>query len=235
MKSSAKPSAAQPSGDAEDGEALGVAVGEDEVGDRDRGEDDQPAHRRRARLLVVVLGPVLADVLAELLLAQDLDELRAEEDRDQHRRHAGDQDLAAVDRRSSRPSTSASAPAGETHASLADPGRASASATRSRPTEREPLTRTTSPAPSSGATSSAAASASRPVVGRVVAGELADADQRVDPALAGVLADLRVEAGAVGPELAISPRTAIRRPPPRERRDGRARRASRPGWRCSSR
>ncbi len=41
--------------DAEDGQALGVAFGEHQVGDADRGEDDQPAHRRRARLRVVLL------------------------------------------------------------------------------------------------------------------------------------------------------------------------------------
>ena len=78
--------------DAEDGQALRVAVGEDEVGDADRGEDDQAAHRRRAGLGVVLLRPLLADVLAELPHPQVLDELRAEEDADQHRRHAGDQD-----------------------------------------------------------------------------------------------------------------------------------------------
>ena len=80
--------------DAEHGQALRVAVGEHQVGDADRGEDDQPAHRRRAGLGVVLLGALLADVLAELLDPQVLDELRAEEDADQHRRHPGDQHLA---------------------------------------------------------------------------------------------------------------------------------------------
>jgi hypothetical protein len=46
---------------------------------------------------VVLLGALLADLLAELLDPQVLDESRADEDRDQHRRHPGDQDLAAVD------------------------------------------------------------------------------------------------------------------------------------------
>ena len=80
--------------DAEDGEALRVAFGEHQVGDADRGEDDQAAHRRRARLGVVLLRPVLADVLAELAHPQVFDEFRPEEDADQHRGHPGDQDFA---------------------------------------------------------------------------------------------------------------------------------------------
>ena len=40
-----------------------------------------------------------------------------------------------------------------------------------------------------------------PRVGRVVAGELADADQRLDPELAGVRAGLAVVGRAVGAEL----------------------------------
>jgi hypothetical protein len=46
----------------------------------------------------MALGALLADLLAELLDPQVLDELRAKEDRDQHRGHPGDQDLAAIDR-----------------------------------------------------------------------------------------------------------------------------------------
>src|SRR4029077_1460761 len=124
-------------GDAEHGEALRVAVREDQVGNADRGEDDQPAHRRRAGLGVVLLRAVLTDVLAELLHPQVLDELGAEEDADQHRRHAGDQHLA--------------------HQSNS----ASVSATASRPAEREPLTRIASPG-SSWAASNSAASAGSP-------------------------------------------------------------------------
>ena len=47
-------------------------------------------------------GPVLADVLAELLDPQVFDEFGAEEDADQHRRHARDQDLAHQRRSSSQ-------------------------------------------------------------------------------------------------------------------------------------
>ena len=44
-----------------------------------------PAHRRRAGLRVVALGALLADVLAELALAQERDELRRQEDADEQR------------------------------------------------------------------------------------------------------------------------------------------------------
>ena len=89
---------------------------------RDRGEDDDPAHRRRARLGVVLLRPVLADVLAELALAQERDELRRQEDAHEQGRGPRDQDLAH------------------------QPAACSASVTTSSPTPREPLTSTTSPA-----------------------------------------------------------------------------------------
>ncbi len=94
---------------------------------------------------VVALRALLADVLAELALAQELDELRAQEDADQQRGRAGDQDRAP----SALPRRRAPASA------------ASASATRSSPTPREPLTSTVSPAPSSVRDELAAAAASR--------------------------------------------------------------------------
>src|SRR3712207_7700047 len=52
------------------------------------------AHRRRPGLGVMLLRPVLAAVLPELLDPQVLDEFGAEEDADQHRRHPRDQDFA---------------------------------------------------------------------------------------------------------------------------------------------
>ena len=66
-------------------------VGEDQERDRDGEEDDDAAHRRRPGLLMVALGAVLADVLAELALAQELDELRAQEDADEQRGGAPEQ------------------------------------------------------------------------------------------------------------------------------------------------
>ena len=80
-----------------------------------RGEEDQQAaHRRRPLLGQVVLGAVLADVLAELVPAQELDELRADDDRHDQRDERGDEDAGL------------------------DAVTIKASATTSRPTEREP-------------------------------------------------------------------------------------------------
>ena len=57
-----------------------------------REQDQQAAHRRRALLQVVLGRQLLADVLAELVPAQELDELRAGEDRDRHREDPGRED-----------------------------------------------------------------------------------------------------------------------------------------------
>ena len=65
----------------------------------DRDEHDDPAHRRRARLGQVPLRPVVAHVLAELAPAQEVDELRREEDADQQGGGAADQDLCHQRRR----------------------------------------------------------------------------------------------------------------------------------------
>ncbi len=78
-------------------------VREHQVGDGDRHEDDQPAHRRGPRLGVVLLGPSSRICWPNSLARRKLDELRPEEDRDQHRRHPGDQDLTAVDRPTTPP------------------------------------------------------------------------------------------------------------------------------------
>src|SRR5262249_31333648 len=93
------------------------------------------AHRRRARLRVVLLGALLADVLAELALAQEGDELGGQEDADQQRGRPGDEDLAH------------------------HPAACSASVTTSSPTPREALTSTTSPAAMSSGISAAASAA----------------------------------------------------------------------------
>ena len=81
-------------------------------------------------------GPFLADLLAELLAAEERDEARPGEDRDDAGDDAGDEDSA--------------------HAVTP----ASASATRSRPSARAPLTSTQSPGSSSARTSVSASSAS---------------------------------------------------------------------------
>ncbi len=53
--------------------------------------DQQAAHRRRSLLDGVPFRPLLADVLAELVLAQEGDEARPDEDRDDHRDDRRDQ------------------------------------------------------------------------------------------------------------------------------------------------
>ena len=200
-------------GDAEDGQALRVAVGEDEVGDADRGEDDQPAHRRRAGLGVVLLRPVLADVLPELAHPQVFDELGAEEDADQHRRHPRDQDFAH-------------------HRPPAPPAR---SATASRPAEREPLTRTASP----GSGGRRAAPPPRRGRRRARRGRSpAPARRRRSACRCRRRGRARRPRGGSRRRRgrARPSRRARRRgAAPRGSRDGRAPRASTPGWRCSSR
>src|SRR3712207_9065021 len=57
-------------GHAEHAHGPGVEVRQEQERHRDGGEDDDPAHRRRARLGVVLLRSLLADVLAELALAR---------------------------------------------------------------------------------------------------------------------------------------------------------------------
>src|SRR3954467_8184595 len=99
--------------------------------ERERGseQDQNAAGGRRSALLDVVRRTFLADLLPELLAAEKRDKTRPGEDRDQAGDDAGDED-----------SRHATTPA-------------SASATRSRPSTRAPLTRTQSPGASSSRTS----------------------------------------------------------------------------------
>ena len=57
--------------DAEHRQARGVAFGEHQIGDGDREEEDQPAHRRRPGLRVMLLRALLADLLAEFAKPQE--------------------------------------------------------------------------------------------------------------------------------------------------------------------
>src|SRR5581483_2247016 len=111
-----------------------------EEADRRREQDQQAAHRRRAGLREVVLRAFFADVLAELVAPQERDEARTDEDRRDQRDQRRDQDAR---HRAGTP--------------------ASASATSSRPTDREPLTSTASPGrtTSRAHTSASAASAAQ--------------------------------------------------------------------------
>src|SRR5215203_2434135 len=148
--------------DEEHGQGRNGVRAESEEGDAGGHQDQQAAQHRRALLEHVVLRPLLADVLAELIAPQELDELRAEQDRDEQGEDACDQ-----------------------HTGQALTA-ASASATRSRPTEREALTRTQSPGRTIPSTTAIAASA--PISSW--------------------------KPGPPGPSSAISPRTATRRRSP---------------------
>ena len=116
-----------------------------------------------------------------------------------------------------------------------------ASVRRSSPTERDPLTSTASPGSSRRSTSGTAASASGAQrVRRVLARQLADADQRLDPEAAGQRPDLAVVAGGVRAQLLHlaehgHPPASGGRAGHARRPGARAPRASRSGWRCSSR
>src|SRR5439155_599376 len=114
----------------EHGQRLEAEVADRQERDRRREEDQQPAHRRRPLFGDVVPRPLFADVLAELVAPEEVDEPRPDRHRDGEPDRRGDED--------------------------ADHGRSSnsASATTSSPTEREPLTRIASP----GRTSPSAAS-----------------------------------------------------------------------------
>ncbi len=57
---------------------------------QDGNADQHAAHSRRARFLLMILGAVLANVLADLKLAQFLDDERSDEKRDQQRRETGE-------------------------------------------------------------------------------------------------------------------------------------------------
>jgi len=65
-------------------------VAERQVAGERRDHDQQTAHRRRALLGDVVLGTLLANLLAVLLPLEEGDEARPDEDREHHRDERGD-------------------------------------------------------------------------------------------------------------------------------------------------
>ena len=135
---------------AEDRQRRQRVVGERQERERRGNDDQQPAHRRRALLGRVVLQPFLADVLADLVPAQVVDEGRPAEDRDDHGDECRNENSG--------------------HYAV------KFSATASSPTERDPLTRTTSPGPEPARSRSAASTGARDPVATVVAGKRADGD-----------------------------------------------------------
>ena len=127
IQSSAKPIAAQARVTKKTVSASSVRSEKIRNGSDIDDHDQQAAHRRRPLLDHVPCGPLLADLLPELVAAQELDELRAGDDRDDHREDAREEDL--------------------NHAPL--PRRRAPSRARRRrprgPSTREPLTSTQSP------------------------------------------------------------------------------------------
>ena len=77
---------------AEDGQSLGRVVAQRQEGDGRREDQQQSAHGRRPLLDLVALGALLADVLAHLVPAEELDELRSGDDRDEHCEQARGED-----------------------------------------------------------------------------------------------------------------------------------------------
>ena len=64
-------------------------IGPQQGGQQDGDDDEHAAHGGRAGFLLVRLRAVFADVLADLEFAQLLDDVRADEQRDEQRREAG--------------------------------------------------------------------------------------------------------------------------------------------------
>src|SRR5919197_949292 len=163
-----EPDRAAPERDEEHRERRHGVAAEREEADAGGEQNQEPAHRRRPLLGDVVFWPLLSDLLAVLLAPEVGDELRADEDRNQERDDACDQDSAQARTV------------------------ASASATTSRPTAREPLTSTQSPGST---TSSATAIAAGAVARR-----------------GGLVANLNVKGDRPRAELCHVPE--VRDPPP---------------------
>ena len=125
-------------------------------GHRDRHQDQRAAHRRRARLHEVRLRPVVAHGLADLHPRQPDDDLRADDERDQERRHAaqhGAQREVAEDvERADVLRQELGQPQEHQCAPSPPDGPHSAATTRSMRMKREPLTRIVVPAAAVAAT-----------------------------------------------------------------------------------
>ena len=111
-------------GDEQDGERGQRVARKGEKREEGAEHDQQAAHHGRPLLDDMAGGAVLPNRLAELVPAHELDELRADHDRDDHRDQAGDQDTdhqpASFARAGATPS---SASAREALTSTASPGR----------------------------------------------------------------------------------------------------------------
>ena len=197
----------------QDGQRRHGVAAEGEEPDRGREQDQQSAHRRRALLGDVVLGAFLADVLAELLAAQEADELRAGKDA----RSAGRSPLPA--------GLGSSAHRRERFRDALEPERAGGldehdvaglnelgGLEQLRPRRRRPAR-------------------DRNATVDIAAGQFADGEQRLDAVPRGLAPDLLVVRGRAAPSSAMSPRIATRRRPAAIRREVTERRPHRDGVR----
>jgi hypothetical protein len=75
--------------DEEHGQGLSRVLAQDEERDDRRRQEEHAAHHRRSLLDHVPRRPLLADVLADVVVAQEGDEARPGEDRDRERQDAG--------------------------------------------------------------------------------------------------------------------------------------------------
>src|SRR6185437_10838878 len=168
------------------GQAGPGVLGEDHECEQRAAEHAQAAHGGCALLGGMPRGPVLADVLAELVPAQERDQRRPGDDPEQHRDDARGEDELHV----------------------------RASTTASRPADLLPLTSTASPGSSTPGTPAAAAAASAnhsPPYARL-SGPTATTTST--PSCAASRPISSCSSGPAGPSSAISPITAtVRRPP----------------------
>ena len=187
MKSSRKPIAPQPSVTNKTAERRNLVLRHGEERRRRDDEDQQAAHRRCSLLDPVSFGAFLANVRAELVAAQELDELRTDEERDDHRDHRRSED-----------------------ADHAAGTRVRAAAIASSPIARDALTSTASPGRTTSSSScraswTLAAQCPEHAALEVAAGEFADGEELVDTKLRCGLADLPVVHRAGAAELGHVP------------------------------
>src|SRR5437868_421094 len=116
----------------QNGERGNLVLGDREERHGRGDEDEQTAHRRRALLAAVRLGAFFPDVLAELIRAQEADEPRSDDDRDDHREDPGGEDSDhAVATLLSSSAIASSPTARDALTRTASPGRTTSSSERS--------------------------------------------------------------------------------------------------------
>ncbi len=127
-----EPDGSAPERDEEDRQRRDLVLRHREEGGRRNDEHEQPAHGRRPLLDLVRRGPLLADVLAELVPAQERDEAGADDQRQHHCDHARDEDADhAVGTLASASAIASSPTARDALTSTASPGRTTSSSSRS--------------------------------------------------------------------------------------------------------